>query len=588
MGEDRRLGLHTLVPHREVGDAPPADPERNGKLYRVGGHWFSHEDVWMTAVEAGTSRRLWTTRFERHARVIAERAGLLLALGLKRDELWLYEIEVATGEKRELGGLGFGAYELLSNVHVHRGLAYVPGPGRVVAIDLAAGGVAWEKRVTADRVLPVTNAGDDVFLAYASRGLSGHETVLAQIDPRDGRAETVTRMSADCHGLLGNDHAIFAKVESGSGNIPFGRHAYAGFARGGDAEPLLVPGEGRGAAAGRFFVMVHEGSVQLVTATERGLVLSGASLPHAARHELRIVGSRAYVPSMIAMGRRWLEIDLEALSQFPAIAPPNAKRPLLEARYERSDTTADGADRTQSGTRIVVAPPVKESRAELALRDRAMHTVAIDDVIMMLPEPFARFREEVIRSPAVYEHLVSIGLTFLEPPGRWSARMGRDASLIDFARLENGDYLGFYAYPDRRGEMPIVRMAADGPRLVFEAEDFSAFLARYLAEREPLRPFVVPALRELFAVEMERADRPAPPEWFTMAHENRAASYGDAVDASDPSQDRVRERLLVALSLELPMPRLERIRKELAAVYTRLGWEMQRRAVLETWDVETR
>lgn len=584
MGDERKPGLHAIVPHREVIDAPPADPDRNGKLYRVGGHWFSHEDVWLTAVESATSKRLWTTRFERHARVIAERNGLLLALGLAGDELRLFDIDVETGAKQERARLGFGAYELLSCVHVHRGLAYVPGPGRIVAIDLEDGAVAWEKRVTADKVLPLVSAGNEIYAAYGWRGLQGHETVLAQIDPRDGRAETVTRMSADCHGLLGNDHAVFAKVESSSGNIPFGSHAYAGFARGGAGEPLFVPGEGRGAAAGRFFLMVHEGSVQLVTATEQGLVLSGAKLPIAARHDLRISGSRAYVPSS-AVGRRWLEIDLEALSQFPAMARPTASRPLLEARYARPDVPNENVGRASSGTRIVVARPASGSPEPPA---RAMHSVAIDDVIATLPASFARFRAEVVQSPDVYNHLVWLGMTFLEPPGRWSARRGRDASLVDFARLENGDYLAFYAYPDREGEMPVVRLPADGTRLTYVAEDFSAFLARWLAERELSRSVIVPALRELFAVPLEHPPPPDPPEWFSAAHENRAACWEDAVDETDPSQDRVRERLLVALSLELRGPRLANIKSKLVNVYARLGWESQRRAVLETWDVETR
>lgn len=569
------LGPLALVPHRDVGEDVPQDPDRDGRRYRVAGHWFSHDDVWMTAVVAASGKRRWTTRFERHARVVAERDGRLVVLALAGgDELALYEMDPATGDRIETARLGFGAYELGSAIHVHRGLAYVPGPGRIVAIDLEGGAIAWKKRVEADKVHRLVNIGDEVYAAWSARGLGGPETALAHVDRNDGRTEPVLRVAADCHGLLANDHALFARIESSAGNIPFGNNGVVGVPASG-GEPILVPGHGRTVAGGRFFLLLNGTRADLVTATPSGLVHSSAMFPTEHYDDPRIVGSLAYVPTPGTRGqRRWFAIDLEAFSRLQALPAPTPSRALLEVAHSPLPLAASHPER-----------PPPPSRA----RSAAQHAADERDLLLApLPESFLRFREKVQSARDVRALLEVLGFDLLDPRGRWSARPGRDPSLVDFAQLASGDYLCFVAYPERHGEMPVVRLPAADNRAQWIAQDFDAFLATWLADRREERPVAVEELCALFDVETERAEQQGPPEWFVAAHEAKAPSLEAALDDIHPAEDVVRERMLIARAIVSRGDDLEQIAFSLAAIYARLEWEPQRRYVRDAWFFETR
>jgi hypothetical protein len=564
-----------IVPYVEMAGTPLgrrplhiADEDR-AALNRVGRYLITRDDVWVTLYDEQRRQKCWTRRFDRHSRILWEHGDTLLVLGLRDDELRLFEVSVETGQETEKRRLGFGAYDLAHNVVVLDGMAFLVGPRRVVGIDLARGDIAWERPLRADKILPLALSGCELFVAHTCDSRTGVETTLSRIERESGAIEDRMRMAADCHGLLANDHAVFARLEAGHGRIPFGRHGIAAFRADGRGEPLLLPGSGAVVAKGRYFLMEDGHRADLIVTTDDGLVASTGMLPTKSTRGLRIAGTSAYLEAE----RTCFAIDLERFSTQLAVPRCDLPSALIVAAFEPEEPPPG------SGVRGLLRPLLSSSAdpraTALATTDLARFSALFQRLLVLQQDPTLWWR------------LQTLGLTVMRPWGRWFPRAGRDPSLLDFAQLADGDHLCFYDYPAHPGALPVVKLPAASRRLQYLAPDFDTFFSGYLAEQSEIRPGLVEVVSELLGASVERVEV-SPPAWFQEAHETPGASWAAVEEARRAGDHRRAERLLVALAIEAGAAELEAIQGALATLYATLGWSFQERAVKETWNIETR
>jgi hypothetical protein len=185
-------------------------------------------------------------------------------------------------------------------------------------------------------------------------------------------------------------------------------------------------------------------------------------------------------------------------------------------------------------------------------------------------------------------YLGLLGVTMRDPRVRWSARSGRDPSLLDLAENRDGDTIATYLYPAApTGKVPVVLVARATGEAHWLADDFDTWFAGVLHDALPHVPQAVHAALERLGLATD-FPRPAPhampPSWFFEAHATDW-TIADAETALAAGDIEGAERMLVAAARAAHAEGLAGagLKLRLASVYTTLGWDHHRATVVETW-----
>lgn len=459
----------------------------------------------------------------------------------------------------------------------------------IAAYDAERGSRLW-KRTGPTRVAFAGEKGErHVTIAPGPAGVEILETDLAtgEMTPRLTVPGSMRYIGA--HGARSDDLLVFATderdvwaVDTGAWSV-VARHSFTGS----HALPPVTTARGvhvavierRGFGAVTKIATLDGSSGALVSTSEvpgaahalgtgkNGLLLD---VKRAGGGVTERVAFRPHAPHI----RLAIVKDVDVTVAVPrGLVPPRPPRP----RVEIVPSPALRAERDE----VLPGPrgSVEDDRSESA-RDGFL---ALLDVMRVRSAMLTRVATTFGDRPAEVVHMHALGLRFRDPRVRWSARAGRDPSLVDLAVHENGDTIATYYYPPARmSHLPVVRVDAATGQARWVADDFDAWLAGFLDGARATRPDLVAALLE--ALDLDPAlPRPAPaaipPPWFFEAHGARwsAADVEEALAAGDRAGA---ERMLVARGRE---GHAAEVKSQLAALYDAFGWGHHRAVVLETW-----
>ena len=193
-----------------------------------------------------------------------------------------------------------------------------------------------------------------------------------------------------------------------------------------------------------------------------------------------------------------------------------------------------------------------------------------------------------VRSGLPPPYLGLLGVTLRDPRIRWSARSGRDPSLLDLAENRDGDAIATYLYPAApTGKVPVMLVARATGEARWLADDFDTWFVGVLHDALAHTPQAVLMALERLGLPAD-FPRPAPhetpPSWFFEAHATHW-TIADAETALAAGDLEGAERMLVAAARAASAAGLAGagLKLKLALVYTTLGWDHHRATVVETW-----